>query len=241
MKLLVVADLHYSLKQFDWIVAQSEFYDAVVLAGDLLDISSHLDLEVQILVVRKYLRRIAGKTPVFVCSGNHDLDARNQHYEAHAEWLNYLDGRNLYVDGRSLVVDRINFTVFPWWDGPKTREELVELFEQGDEARKREKVPWVWIYHSPPFGTKTSWTGRKDFGDRYLSEWIKTYQPDLVLSGHIHNAPFHNGGAWVDRIENTWVFNPGKQIGDYPTHIRLDMKKKNAEWISYYDSEKIDL
>lgn len=44
MKLLAVSDLHFGLTQFDWVAQQAEYYDAVVIAGDLLDISGHLDL-----------------------------------------------------------------------------------------------------------------------------------------------------------------------------------------------------
>ena len=39
MKLLFVADLHYSLKQFDWLLAEAPKFDAVSIGGDLLDLS----------------------------------------------------------------------------------------------------------------------------------------------------------------------------------------------------------
>ena len=37
MRLLAVADLHYSLPQFDWVLEVAPDFDVVVLAGDLLE------------------------------------------------------------------------------------------------------------------------------------------------------------------------------------------------------------
>ena len=78
LRCLVVADLHYALPQFDWLLKAAPGYDIVVLAGDALDIGSSVDFRAQIVVVRKYLQRIAGVTQLVVCSGNHDLDTRDQ-------------------------------------------------------------------------------------------------------------------------------------------------------------------
>ena len=50
----------------------------------------------------------------------------------------------------------------------------------------------------------------------------RQYRPDIVLTGHIHQSPFRNGGSWVDRIGDTWVFNAGRQIGPSPTHVIVD-------------------
>ena len=54
MKMLFVADLHYTLKQLDWLVANAGDYDLVVIGGDLLDLGSDLDFDVQIVVVERY-------------------------------------------------------------------------------------------------------------------------------------------------------------------------------------------
>src|SRR5260221_10379214 len=62
MKLLFVADLHYALKQFDWLVANAANFNPIVIGGDLLDLASSLDFDVQIVVVEKYLGLIRPKT-----------------------------------------------------------------------------------------------------------------------------------------------------------------------------------
>lgn len=61
MKILYVADLHYSLKQFDWLVANADPYDVVAIGGDLLDVGGLLDPDVQIVVVEKYFGDCGGK------------------------------------------------------------------------------------------------------------------------------------------------------------------------------------
>ena len=78
MQILLVSDLHYTLKQLDWVASVAGDFDLVVLAGDLLDISSIVEPDAQIAVVLEYLARLAAKTTVVACSGNHDLNARNE-------------------------------------------------------------------------------------------------------------------------------------------------------------------
>ena len=47
MRLLAVADLHYSLPQFDWVLEVAADFDVVVLAGDLLELGSIVDRRAQ--------------------------------------------------------------------------------------------------------------------------------------------------------------------------------------------------
>ena len=77
MRLLLVADLHYSLPQFDWVLNIADGFDVVVMAGDHLDLASLVDGRAQTVVVRKYFSRLRAKTRLVICSGNHDLDAKN--------------------------------------------------------------------------------------------------------------------------------------------------------------------
>ena len=74
MRLLLVADLHYSLPQFDWVLDMAPDFDVVVMAGDHLDLGSIVDGRAQSVVVRKYFSRLRAKTRLVICSGNHDLD-----------------------------------------------------------------------------------------------------------------------------------------------------------------------
>ncbi len=87
MKILFVADLHYALKQFDWLTANAASFDVAVIGGDLLDLGSALDLDVQIVVIEKYLCRLRERTRLLVSSGNHDCDVRSGADESICKWL----------------------------------------------------------------------------------------------------------------------------------------------------------
>src|ERR1700693_5527748 len=107
MQILLVSDLHYTLKQLDWVSAIAGEFELVVLAGDLLDISSIVEPDAQIAVVLEYLSRLAAKTTVVACSGNHDLNASNEHGERSAQWLEAARASGVYVDGMRLDTDRV--------------------------------------------------------------------------------------------------------------------------------------
>lgn len=229
MRLLFAADLHYSLKQFDWLLAQAPDFDVVILGGDLLDLSSALDADVQIAIVEKYLDLIRQKTRLVVCSGNHDGDCRNEADESIARWVLAARHEGLHVDGDSFFLGDTLISVCPWWDGELTRAGIEQQLER-DAAK--EKSCWIWVHHAPPSGARTCWTGRKFIGDAHLSAWIEKYRPSMVFSGHIHNSPFYPEGSWIDQLGSTWVFNPGRQLGPQPATIVLDLSAMTVEWSS---------
>jgi Icc-related predicted phosphoesterase len=238
MRLIFLADLHFALKQYDWLLACASDYDLIVIGGDLLDLGSALDIDTQIPVVEKYLGLLLKKSKLVVSSGNHDGDSRNAADESVAQWLQDVRTGGLYVDGDSFDVLDTRITVCPWWDGELSRTEIEKQLER-DAALVHGR--WIWIHHAPPVGAKTCWTGRKAIGDEFLRKWIDLYQPDMVLSGHIHNAPFVEAGSWIDRIGRTWVFNTGKQIGAQPTRLTIDLETMKAEWTSAWDKSVRDL
>ncbi|MEP7241440.1 MAG: metallophosphoesterase [Devosia sp.] len=238
MKILIVSDLHYTLPQFDWVVGAAPQYDLVIIAGDLLDIASLVDPETQIVVVLKYLKRLRGITKLVVCSGNHDLDALGADGEKHAEWMRQVKRLAIPADGDTLFEDDTMITLCPWWDGPLTQKQIGRQFV---DAAKFRDGPWFWIYHAPPPDSPISWSGERYFGDAALVGWIAEYAPDLVICGHVHEAPFARNGSWVDRIGSTWVVNAGRQIGEVPTSIALDTVAQEAAWFSLEGAESVKL
>lgn len=229
MRCLIVADIHYSLKQFDWLVSVGAAYDLVVIAGDLLEIASIVDRHAQIVVVRAYLEDLSRRTRVAVCSGNHDLDAIGADGERVAEWLHDLPEGGLAGDGARIDIGDLRLSLCPWWDGPATRDRIAAQLDR--DARDR-PGRWFWVYHAPPPDSPTSWGGQRHFGDAELAGWIDRHQPDLVFCGHVHQSPFVAGGDWADRRGRTWIFNTGQQLGPVPCHIVLDTDRQTALWFS---------
>jgi Icc-related predicted phosphoesterase len=227
---LLAADLHYRLPQYDWLLAVAPEVDAIVIAGDLCDVASPVDVSTQALAVTATLEAIASETLLVTCSGNHDLDGRDDDGEKTSRWLPRVGG-GVVVDGTSHVApDGTTFTSLPWWDGPVARARTTSLLEQ--EAARRGDGAWIWVYHSPPT-SPLSWTGTRHFGDPAVEEWIEQFSPAAVLTGHIHQAPFTPAGDWVTRVGDTWLFNAGQQPGPVPAHVELDLSSGTASWRSY--------
>ncbi len=236
MRILLVSDLHYTLKQLDWVLTVASDYDVVVVAGDHLDIASAVEPDAQIAVVLEYLTRLAAQTTVVACSGNHDLNARNELGERAARWLGPARTAGVFVDGSSFATDDVFVTVCPWWDGPRTRDEVDQQLT--DDARRVGDRRWIWVYHAPPDASLTSWTGKRHYGDEFLGAWIRRYRPMAVLCGHVHQSPFASAGSWSDQLGPTVVFNAGRQRGPVPTHIELDTDTGRATWRSLAGTEE---
>jgi len=228
VRVLLTSDLHYRLRQYDWLIAAASRFDVVAIAGDHIDATSPVPATVQIAALSASFGAVAQRTRLIVCSGNHDLDAWTAQGEKTAGWLERSRGGSLAVDGDSVRVDGTLFTACPWWDGPFAQAQLETLLE----TVARERVgPWIWLYHAPPMGP-LSWTGKRHFGDDVLARLIARHAPDAVLCGHIHEAPFKANGSWIDRVGDTWIFNAGRQIGEIPARIEIDLAGRVARWIS---------
>lgn len=228
VRLLVTSDLHYRLPQLDWILDQAADVDAVVLAGDLLDLSSAVPLEAQIVLLQRFVAELGQATTVALGSGNHDLTSRNAHGEKAAAWIEALADVAV-VDWGDFRRGDVLVTVCPWWDGPQTKADLdAHLARQAEDRPSR----WVWVYHSPPDESPVSWVGSRHIGDRDLNHWIAQHQPDLVLAGHIHNSPFVDGGSWLGHVAGCPVVNVGAQPGPTPPHAFIDLDAGTADWWS---------
>jgi len=234
----MVGDLHYALRQYDWLVEVAADFDLVVLAGDHLDLSSFAPVEAQIPVVLAYLEKLAERTRVVAASGNHDLTARDDNGEKAALWILAARSAGVLTDWDSADVDGIRVTVSPWWDGPAGQAAVDGLLAASAPPDDR---PWVWVYHGPPSDSPLSWGGQRSFGDPELTAWIHRHHPALVLTGHVHQAPFIPDGSWHDRIDGTVVLNAGRMPGDRPAHVIIDFEERSAWWWSYEGEGEISL
>src|SRR3954462_10276779 len=135
MRALVVADLHYSLPQFDWLLAAAPQFDLVIFAGDALDVGSFVDFRAQIVVVKKYLSLLSDITKVILCSGNHDLDERSAEGEKISRWIGEVREVGIAGDGDALMIGHTLSTVCPWWDGPLVKQRLEDQLQAASGKR----------------------------------------------------------------------------------------------------------
>ena len=75
---------------------------------------------------------------------------------------------------------------------------------------------------------------KADIDGEKLSDdaWHRRFE---IGPGSLHDTLTHIVGAmfrWADRIDGTWVFNPGRQIGPVPAHIEIDLAARTATWRS---------
>lgn len=239
MQYLIASDLHYALPQLDWIAEQAPGFDAVILAGDHLDIGGYADLDAQIALLTAYLAKLADVTTVIANSGNHDLTGRRAHGEKAAVWLDTLDPR-IVTDGGTQRVGPDLVSACAWWEGDITLAAVEHQLEL-DAARRPADGAWIWGYHSPPDDSPTSWSGSRHFGDDVLNRLIDRHAPDVVIAGHVHESPFKDDGSWHDRIGRTLVLNAGRHRGPIPAHIVLDTTDDRADWWSAERSESLPL
>ena len=234
---LLVSDLHYDLRQFDWVLENAPDHDVVAIAGDLLDIASPVPLQAQIAAASAFLGNLAKLTTVAVCSGNHDLDHRRVDGEKETRWLSDLGIPGVHVDGQTLELPAARMSVLAWWEGAHTRQRIEEQLAatHPDDVRR-----WIWLYHSPPEGA-LSWTGVRHFGDSVVAEWIDRWQPGYVLCGHIHQSPFTQVGSWCEQRGTTWIFNAGRERAREPVRIEIDLNEAEAAWISQVATERVSL
>src|SRR5512139_594025 len=137
MRCLVVADLHYSLPQFDWLLSAAPQFDLVIFAGDALDIASMVDFRAQIVVVKKYLAMLASRTRLILCSGNPDLDERSADGGKDSRWISEVRELGIACDGDSRTIGETLFTACPWWDGPLVKQRLDEQLRSDAANRPR--------------------------------------------------------------------------------------------------------
>ena len=176
--------------------------------------------------------------PTLVCSGNHDLDHRTESGEKATRWLAEARGHGVHVDGDSfdlgrLAADRVRVVGGP---GDARRARGPARRRPPPTGRGR----WLWAFHGPPEGP-LSWTGSRHYGDPELPRLLETYRPDVVLCGHIHQAPFTDEGAWAEHRGATWLFNAGYEPGARPTFIELDLGDDRASWWSAVGRGEVDL
>ena len=203
MKILHVSDLHSTATWFDWLIAVSPKYDLICLTGDILnlgDLSAEIDLEIDTALTR--LAQI--KTPLALCSGNHDL-----HYlsgQDRAQWMKSLRRKNVWIDGDMFWFCDYRFRCIGWCE-PVSRG-IGEDF---------------WLMHAPPYGAKTSMVaGGISHGDEEARDLCLAGDgPRCTLGGHVHQAL----GFW-GVLHDTMSLNPGR--GNHPVcpnHIVLDLKE----------------
>lgn len=218
-----------------------EGYDLLIIAGDLLDMGGFASIDAQIVVVLKYMQQLQERIPLLVCSGaTMTATKRTRPVSSSQPGCAAYKASGCGSTDRACRCTKICTPRAGWREGPVSRQDVEQLLEQ--ERAQAPRKCWMWLYHAPPDASPLSWTGSRHYGDAFLRGVHRVrHRPDFVFGGHIHNAPFTKEGSWIDRIGDTWLFNPGHQIGDFPTHISIDLDTMRARWVAFDRTDERDL
>ena len=193
MKILHTTDLHFNKNWFTWIALQQNNYDVFCITGDFLESSKDETLLEQIEWISSWMKSF--KKPLFVCSGNHDIEELENE-----DWLNQIP--NVYSDNSIKTINGIKFGCIPY---------IAPDFFEFDECD-------ILLYHLPPAQSKTAIHNKTnaDWGDKEIARFLqkKILKPKVLLCGHMH-YPIDR----IDKIGNTTVYNTGvDKNNEIPNH-----------------------
>lgn len=147
------------------------------------------------------------------------------------EVTSYLDekGWNIHARGKQLAEDigimGVGYsTPTPFMTPSEVSDgKLAQWLNEGYEQVKH-LIKLILVAHDPPFGSKAAQLpSGENVGNRSVLEFIQRVQPDICLTGHIHEA------ASEDFIGRTKILNPGMLcMGGYVL-IRLQEGKLAAD------------
>ncbi|MBF0397971.1 MAG: hypothetical protein HQK78_14420 [Desulfobacterales bacterium] len=146
----------------------------------------------------------------------------------------YLDekGWNIHAKGKKLYsnigIIGVGYSAPTPFNTPSEASEdtiLAWLYKAYKEVNDFEKL--IMVSHTPPFGTQTDKiSSGANVGSKNVYEFIKHVQPDICITGHIHES------KGVDFIGKTKVLNPGAFGSGGYVIIELDGDKLDAEIIT---------
>jgi len=248
MKLLLLSDLHGRTDWYAWVRSQKA--DVTAIAGDLLDAFHPSGLLTQMISIKGWVDEF--EAALALCSGNQDFnveggavsggkidlpdgvdteEARGLILADH--WMDLLEREKVITDRRSQLLKssdgQLVVTTLPYDYGDNCAKYIESLWEQGSALREASGSPWLVLHHEPPRATLVG----GQLGSGAATWMIRKYQPEWVLSGHLHRQPYR--GSFSDQIGRSWCFNPGSPEGksletDIPNHIVLDTKVGIATW-----------
>ncbi|MBI4138943.1 metallophosphoesterase [Candidatus Uhrbacteria bacterium] len=115
------------------------------------------------------------------------------------------------------------------WDKPEEEiEGELSKLETGSDPEKT-----IFVVHTPPAQTHLDQSFNDNhYGSLGMRRWLGKSRKHLVLSGHIHEAPFLNGGVWRETVDGTLCMQPGAWHDQGLCAIIFDLENPGqAHWI----------
>ena len=193
MKILVFGDIHEHIDKIAWIDGISNA-SCLIISGDLTNVGG-------IERAKRIIDYIKLYNPViYAQAGNFDKK----------EVETFLREEGISLHGNGFMEEHIG--IFGVGGSNKTpfgtpneldEKEIAFFITQGYEKVKDAPLK-LFICHAPPFNTPLDMvTNGQHVGSKAVRSFIEDYQPDLCVTGHIHE------GKGEFRIGRTLILNPG--------------------------------
>ena len=217
LNMVVFGDIHSQITYIDNI-KELPSADWVIITGDLTNRGGKKEAEEIINYIKCY------NTHILAQIGNMDFLEINDYFENL--------GINLHGHGYRLEEELAVFgvggsTPTPFNTPTEYTEQEIDAFLHIAYEEIKNVSHKILVSHTPPFGTKVDIVGRGDHvGSKVIREFIAKEQPELCLTGHIHEA------RNIDKIGKTLILNPGTIAQGYIL-VEWDGRALNATLASY--------
>lgn len=255
MRILLTSDIHCDKTKLHWFLEEAPGHDALLAAGDFLDIFSKTDFAEQKAELLRWKSSVLARNRAFAwCSGNHDFfqDLRSPMSGASPLWMKESSSSKFFLsDGESGLLDvaggRIAVTTLPW---PVQGRDLTlngyrttylnftkSHLRKGKKLQVEESVPWIVLCHEPPSESPLSAGCAANPEVDFARKMIEDAEPDFSLHGHVHQAPTTAGGNWIWQHGKTICFNAGQSEARKPPHFVLLDWKAPGDWTAEWFGE----
>lgn len=190
LRILAASDIHDNKRSIEALAKKAikENVDLVILAGD---VHSYHEGDPKIL-----LPLLNTHKKIFFIPGNCESNLEHERLKKYIRSLH-----KYYVTYNDVGIVGMGS---PNW---KLEHDLADFLEIKSQFKKMKPKKKILVSHLHASGTLAEGMGRfKGMkGDDVLHQVVKKFQPDILISGHIHEAE-----GVEDRIGNTRVFQVGK-------------------------------
>lgn len=215
MKLCVISDIHGKSEKLCSLKESAEKADALIVNGDL----THFGNEAEAREVISELKKL--HPLVYAVPGNCDgggvasvMESEGVNIDARACTLQARQGGvALYGIGGALSgpVSTPNE-----YSKGELKALLSVLSEQGEK-------PLILVSHQPPHNTIADRVLKvKHVGSDVLRKWMDSFEPLLVLTGHIHES------RGFEAYGKTWVLNPGAFKDGRWAEVEIDVSGREV-------------
>lgn len=215
MKLLIISDLHAGISEIEKLAPELQSADLVLCAGDFAKFGAP---DTSLPTLKALLKQTED---VFAVCGNCDKPS----FKAELESADIsVEGTTVFRDGLCFcgAGGGLKFT----GETPNERDEddlMSDLNSIRDLAAGKTFPNSILIIHQPPFGTGLDKVAPEvHVGSKAVTELVKSLQPLMLISGHIHES------ASIENIGSTVAINPGPLFeGNF---VRAEIQKIDGSW-----------